>query len=95
MTILAPILHLVIALDDSASREQQAFYFLAAFGGLLVGVLLAALPGVMTWSPPVSWSEYGLQIGSCWKSPCCRTLAHRLKLAHEANERLQKPTQAN
>ena len=90
VTILAPILHLVIASMILRRGEQQAFYFLAAFGGLLVGVLLAALQAYDLVATSFL-SEYGLQIGSLLEITLLSyALAHRLKLAHEANERLQK-----
>lgn len=90
ITILAPVLHLTIATLILRRGQQQAFYFLAAFGGLLVGVLLAALQAY-DLVPTSFLTEYGLQIGSLLEVTLLSyALAHRLKLAQEANERLQK-----
>lgn len=87
--ILAPLLHLFITAEMLRRGHQQAIYFLAAFGGLLVGVALAALQAFSAVRSSVL-TEYGLQIGSALEITLLSfALAHRLKLAQEANTRLQ------
>ncbi|MDE2594698.1 MAG: diguanylate cyclase [Burkholderiales bacterium] len=88
-SILAPFLHLVITAEMLRRGHRQALYFLAAFGGLLVGVTLAAMQAYSLVKASVL-TEYGLQIGSVLEITLLSfALAHRLKLAQEANARLQ------
>ena len=88
-SILAPLLHLVVAAEMLRRGHRQASYFLAAFGGLLVGVTLAAMQAFSLVKASFL-TEYGLQIGSVLEITLLSfALAHRLKLAQEANERLQ------
>lgn len=88
-SILAPFLHLVITAEMLRRGHRQALYFLAAFGGLLVGVTLAAMQAYSLVKASVL-TEYGLQIGSVLEITLLSfALAHRLKLAQETNERLQ------
>ncbi|MGE5452201.1 MAG: diguanylate cyclase [Acidobacteriota bacterium] len=89
-SIMAPVLHLTIAAEMLRRGHRQALYFLLAFGGLLVGVTLAAMQAFGLVKASVL-TEYGLQIGSTLEITLLSfALAHRLKLAQEANERLQR-----
>ncbi|HET8871963.1 MAG TPA: diguanylate cyclase [Aquabacterium sp.] len=88
-TILSPALYLFVAAVMLRRGQRQAVYFLAAFGGLLVGVALAALQAYSVIGTSLL-TEYGLQIGSVLEITLLSfALAHRLKLAQEANERMQ------
>lgn len=89
VTILSPLGYLIVAAEMLRRGHRQALYFLAAFGGLLVGVALAALQAYSAIRTSLL-TEYGLQIGSALEITLLSfALAHRLKLAQEANERLQ------
>ena len=89
-TIVTPVLLLLITVGLLRQGLRQARYFLAAFSVLLLGVLLTALHmfGVVQGS---FLAEYGMQIGSMLEFTLLSfALAHRLKLAREENERLQR-----
>lgn len=89
-TIVTPILLLIITVALLRKGVRQASYFLAAFTVLLLGVLLTALHmfGVVQRN---FLTEYSMQIGSMLEFTLLSfALAHRVKLAREENERLQR-----
>lgn len=89
-TIVSPMLLLAIAAVMLSRGVRRARYFLAAFSGLLLGVLLTSLHmfGLVQSS---LLTEYGMQIGSLLEFTLLSfALAHRLKLAREENEALQR-----
>lgn len=89
ITILSPVMHLIITAVMLRRGYRLAQYFLAAFGGLLIGIALAALQAYSVLGTSI-WTEYSLQIGSLLEITLLSfALAHRLKLAQEANIRLQ------
>jgi len=89
-TVITPVLLLVITGTLLRRGYQQARYFLAAFGVLLLGVALTSMHmfGVVQRN---FMTEYSLQIGSMLEFMLLSfALAHRLKLARDDNERLQR-----
>jgi diguanylate cyclase (GGDEF)-like protein len=89
-TVIAPVLALCVTVWLLQHGVRQARYFLAAFTGLLLGSVLTSLH-MFNLVPASMWTEYGLQIGSLLEFTLLSfALAHRLKLAYEDNERLQR-----
>lgn len=89
-TIATPILLLIITGALLRKGVRQASYFLAAFTVLLLGALLTALHmfGIVQRN---FLTEYSMQIGSMLELTLLSfALAHRVKLAREENERLQR-----
>ena len=89
MTMVAPIVLLGITAVMLQRGHHQARYFLAAFGGLLIGLTAASL-SMFDLVKPNLLTTYGLQIGSVLEFVLLSlALAHRLKLAQDAHVRLQ------
>ncbi len=90
LTMVAPVVLLGITAVMLRLGHRQARYFLAAFGGLLVGLIAASLNMFGVVKP--NWlTTYGLQIGSVLEFVLLSlALAHRLKLAQDEHVRLQK-----
>jgi diguanylate cyclase (GGDEF)-like protein len=90
LALVTPMLLLVISAVLLQRGVQQARYFLLAFGGLLVGIVLITLHLFGVTAGNVL-TEYGLQIGSMIEFTMLSVaLAHRLHLARKASEQLQK-----
>ncbi|MES2088998.1 MAG: diguanylate cyclase [Pseudomonadota bacterium] len=90
LTLVAPLLMLIFTATLLRQGVRQAFYFLWAFGGLLLGFMLNSLNrfGLMESS---LLTDYGMQIGSLLEITLLSfALAHRLKLSQQANMRLQR-----
>jgi two-component system, sensor histidine kinase LadS len=90
LTTVAPVVLLGITTAMLRRGHQQARYFLAAFGGLLIGLIAASLS--MFDLVKSSWlTTYGLQIGSTLEFVLLSlALAHRFKLAQDEHVRLQE-----
>ncbi|MFT3859411.1 MAG: 7TM diverse intracellular signaling domain-containing protein [Aquabacterium sp.] len=89
-TLISPLLLLVMTVMLLRRGVQRARYFLAAFGVLMMGVVLMSLHlfGLVQGS---LLTEYGLQIGSLLETILLSfALAHRLKLAQDENAHLQR-----
>lgn len=89
LTLVAPLLMLISTAILLRQGVRQAFYFLWAFGGLLLGFMLNSLNrfGLVESS---LLTDYGMQIGSLLEITLLSlALAHRLKLSQQANMRLQ------
>ena len=89
LTMVAPVVLLGLTTVMLQRGHQQARYFLAAFGGLLIGLIAASLSMFDLVKP--NWlTNHGLQIGSVLEFVLLSlALAHRLKLAQDAHVRLQ------
>lgn len=89
LTVVAPVVLLGITAVMLRRGHHQARYFLAAFGGLLIGLIAASLSMFDLVKP--NWlTAYGLQIGSVLEFVLLSlALAHRLKLAQESHVQLQ------
>lgn len=88
--LVSPLLLLVAGATLQHRGVPAARYFLAAFGGLMLGIVLTALH-TFGMVPSNALTEYGLQLGSLLEfSLLSFALAHRVKLAREDNERLQR-----
>ncbi|MDE2402697.1 MAG: GGDEF domain-containing protein [Burkholderiales bacterium] len=90
LTLVAPLLMLILTAILLRQGVRQAYYFLWAFGGLLLGFMLNSLNrfGLMESS---LLTDYGMQIGSLLEITLLSfALAHRLKLSQQANMRLQR-----
>jgi diguanylate cyclase (GGDEF)-like protein len=89
-TFVVPAVWLLITARLLQQGVQQARYFLAAFGGLLLGSMLTSLH-MFGLVPGNVLTEYGLQIGSLLEFTLLSfALAHRLKLAQDDNAQLQR-----
>ena len=88
--VIAPMLLLILAATLQHRGVPAARYFLAAFGGLMLGIVLTALHTLgMVHSNALT--EYSLQLGTLLEfSLLSFALAHRVKLARDENERLQR-----
>lgn len=88
-SLAAPPILLLITAILLRRGLQQARYFLAAFGGLLLGITLAALH-MFGLAPASLLTEYGIQIGSALEFTLLSfALAHRMKLNKDENQRIQ------
>jgi diguanylate cyclase (GGDEF)-like protein len=89
LTVLSPAVLLLITAELWRRGLQLARYFLLAFGGLLVVLTTSALQVFNVLAS--SWlTDYGLQIGILMAITLLSfALAHRLKLANEAHDKLQ------
>lgn len=88
--LVAPLVLLGITVVMLRRGHAQARYFLLAFTGLMLGVVLYALH-VFSVVPQQFLTTYGLQIGSGLEFILLSfALAHRLKLAQDENTRLQQ-----
>ena len=89
LTLVAPLILLGITVMMLRRGHHQARYFMAAFGGLLVGVVASSLSMFDLVEP--NWlTTYGMQIGSVLEFVLLSlALAHRLKLAQEAHVHMQ------
>ncbi len=89
LTVVGPLLLLGITAGMLRRGHRQAFYFLAAFGGLMLGLTSLAL-AMFGMVKPNLWTTYGMQIGSVLEFLLLSlALAHRFKLAQEAHVQLQ------
>ena len=89
LIMVAPIILLGITAVMLRRGHREARYFLAAFGGLLIGLTAAAL-SLFNLVNPNLLTNYGLQIGSVLEFVLLSlALAHRFKLAQDAHVRLQ------
>ena len=69
---------------------RQARYFMVAWTGLLVGVVVYALK-TFAVLPTTFVTEYGMQIGSAFEVILLSfALAHRMRILKEDNERIQR-----
>jgi diguanylate cyclase (GGDEF)-like protein len=89
-TTVTPLLLLVVTVVLLRRGVCQARFFLAAFSGLLLGVALTSLH-LFGLIPATLLTEYGVQMGTLLEFALLSfALAHRLKLAQEANVLLQQ-----
>lgn len=88
--VVTPLLMLVMAATLQHRGVPAARYFLAAFGGLMLGIFMTALH-TLGMVPSNALTEYSLQLGSLLEFTLLSfALASRLKLARDENERLQR-----
>lgn len=89
-SMLAPIVVSLIATRLWWHGYQPARYYLLAFAALLAGFLANGLSSFNLVAGGF-WADYGMPIGSMLEITLLSfALAHRLKLAQEANQRLQQ-----
>lgn len=89
LTMVAPVVLLGITAVMLQRGHRQARYFLAAFSGLLIGLIAASL-SMFDLVTPNWFTQHGLQLGSVLEFVLLSlALAHRLKLAQDEHARLQ------
>lgn len=89
-SLIAPVALFVIAIRLWRRGYQPARYFLIAFAALLLGFLANGLT-MLNLTPDNPLTGYGMPVGSMLEITLLSfALAHRLKLAQEANQRLQQ-----
>ncbi len=91
-TILIAVMIVSVGIWSIRLGVRQARYFMVAWTGLLVGIVVYALK-TFAVLPTTFVTEYGMQIGSAFEVILLSfALAHRMRILKEDNERMQRET---